>query len=120
MNFQSQVNIWRDLYNDTNDIELLYKIHNEIKQLKNKYYKIIKCFNKEIPANYEYLCRLKTLSKLLIEIRKKYELIANDKEFLYKNNLNCSYLDDDFNCEYQGINLNTEGCQNICKDCKFN
>lgn len=36
------------------------------------------------------------------------------------NNLDCNFLDDDFNCEYKGINLNNEGCQDYCKDCEKN
>jgi hypothetical protein len=78
MNFQSQVNVWYAIYNDTNNIESLYEVYNEIKQLKDKYCKIIKYNMKEILANHEYLYRIKILSKLMIETREKYELIVNE------------------------------------------
>lgn len=83
MDFQLQVNTWKIIYNNTNDIELLYDVYNKIKQLKDKYSIIIKYNIKEIIANHEYLYRIKILSRLMIDIRKKYELIANDENLLY-------------------------------------
>ena len=45
MNFQSQLNLWKELYFRADSMDALEEIHYEVKRLLDKYYTIIKYSN---------------------------------------------------------------------------
>lgn len=67
--YEELIKIWDNLCKNSNNPVLLYDLYNAIKQLKNKYSKLIEC------DNNVFLNRFNQLNRLMKDASARYDLI---------------------------------------------
>ena len=67
--YDELIKIWDNLCKNSSNPVLLYDLYNAIKQLKNKYSKLIEC------NNDVFITRFNQLNKLMKDASEKYDLI---------------------------------------------